>query len=143
MQLEVDSMGQKSKTTNKANPFSNMGYGISKFFRENLGILIGLIVLIIVITIMNKDFLSVQNLLNVLRQTSTNMFIAIGMTLVIILAGIDLSVGSVIAVSGVVTGGLIDFSGVPMWIAVLAGLLVGVLFGLINGYFTAYKFLPF
>lgn len=135
-------MVQKDKAKNKTSFHSSLGYGIAKFFRDNLGILIGLVALIIIITIMNKDFLTVQNLLNVLRQTSTNMFIAIGMTLVIILAGIDLSVGSVMAVSGVITGGLIAFSGMPIWIAVLAGLIIGVLFGLVNGYFTAYKFLP-
>lgn len=121
---------------------NDLGYGTIKLIRENAGILIGLAVLVVFITIMNNDFLTTQNLLNVLRQVSTNMFIAVGMTLVIILAGIDLSVGSIMALAGVVTGGLIAFSGVPIWVAVLAGLLVGVVFGLINGYFTAYKFMP-
>jgi len=128
------------------NSYENLMIGIWKrlltFFRDNMGILIGLAALVILISLMNNDFLSAQNLLNVLRQTSTNMFIAIGMTLVIILAGIDLSVGSIMAASGVVTGGLIAYSGVPLWLAVLAGLLIGIIFGLINGYFIAYKFLP-
>lgn len=135
-------MSKTIKSEIKTNIFSELWYGIIKFFRENVGILIGLIALVIVITIMNNDFLSLQNILNVLRQTSTNMIIAIGMTLVIILAGIDLSVGSIMAVAGVITGGLIGFSGVPLWLAVLAGLLAGTLFGVINGFFTAYKFLP-
>lgn len=143
MQQGVSNMSNpKDRQVKEDNIFTDLLYGIGRFFRENAGILIGLFVLVTIISIMNNDFLSTQNLLNVLRQVSTNMFIAIGMTLVIILAGIDLSVGSIMALAGVVTGGLIAFSGVPMWLAVIAGLLVGAVFGLINGYFTAYKFLP-
>lgn len=133
----------KTETKNyKSNIFLDLWNGLMNFVRQNIGILIGLAVLVVIISIMNNDFLTTQNLLNVLRQTSTNMFIAIGMTLVIILAGIDLSVGSIMAMAGVITGGLIAFDGVPMWLAVLAGLLVGVIFGAVNGYFTAYKYLP-
>ena len=131
----------KEKQAN-GNIFNDLWFGIIRFFRDNAGILVGLAVTAVVISIINSDFLSTQNLLNVLRQVSTNMFIAIGMTLVIILAGIDLSVGSIMALAGVVTGGLIAFNGVPIWVAVFAGLLIGVIFGLINGYFTAYKFMP-
>lgn len=131
----------KEKQAN-GNIFNDLWFGIIRFFRDNAGILVGLAVIAVVISIINSDFLSTQNLLNVLRQVSTNMFIAIGMTLVIILAGIDLSVGSIMALAGVVTGGLIAFNGVPIWVAVFAGLLIGVIFGLINGYFTAYKFMP-
>lgn len=132
----------KEREVKENNIFTDLLYGFTKFFRENAGILIGLFVLVTIISIINNDFLSTQNILNVLRQVSTNMFIAIGMTLVIILAGIDLSVGSIMALAGVITGGLIAFSGVPMWLAVIAGLLVGAIFGFVNGYFTAYKFLP-
>lgn len=142
MQQGVSSMATSKKKHNNSNILSVLWHGTLKFFRDNTGIIIGLVALVILITIMNSGFLSTQNLLNVLRQTSTNMFIAIGMTLVIILAGIDLSVGSIMAVSGVITGGLIAFSGVPMWLAVIAGLLVGVIFGFINGFFTAYTYLP-
>lgn len=110
--------------------------------KDNKGILIGLAILIIFTAVMNPEFLTSQNILNVLRQTSINMIVAIGVTLVIILGGIDLSVGSIMAASGVVTGGLIAYSGVSIWIAIIAGLLIGVIFGLINGILTAYKFLP-
>lgn len=143
MQQGVSNMSNpKEREVKENNIFTDLLYGFTKFFRENAGILIGLFVLVTIISIINNDFLSTQNILNVLRQVSTNMFIAIGMTLVIILAGIDLSVGSIMALAGVITGGLIAFSGVPMWLAVIAGLLVGAIFGFVNGYFTAYKFLP-
>lgn len=135
-------MSKPNAKQGNGNIFNSFLYGTIKFFRENAGILIGFVIICVIISIMNSDFLSMENLLNVLRQVSTNTIIAIGMTLVIILAGIDLSVGSIMALSGVVTGGLIAFSGVPMWLAVIAGLLIGILFGLINGYFTAYKYMP-
>lgn len=135
-------MSKPNAKQGNGNIFNSFLYGTIKFFRENAGILIGFVIICVIISIMNSDFLSMENLLNVLRQVSTITIIAIGMTLVIILAGIDLSVGSIMALSGVVTGGLIAFSGVPMWLAVIAGLLIGILFGLINGYFTAYKYMP-
>ncbi|NCB02873.1 MAG: ABC transporter permease, partial [Spirochaetia bacterium] len=110
---------------------NNIAYN---FVRENLGILIGLLVLCTILTIFSPVFLSKNNILNVLRQVATNLYIACAMTMVIILGGIDLSVGSTIALSGVVTGGMIAFDGQPLWIAVLAGLLVGVVVGSFNGF---------
>ncbi|MGP4038553.1 ABC transporter permease [Gracilibacillus sp. D59] len=119
-----------------------MSNAVTSFMRENMGILIGLLVLCTFISIMNPDFLSTNNLMNVLRQTSTNMYLAIAMTMVIILGGIDLSVGSIIAVTGVVTTLLIAILGFPVWAGVLAGLLVGMLFGAFNGYVVATTIIP-
>jgi len=79
----------------------SMVYGIKSFIRANIGILAGLVVLCVVIAVLNPNFLTTNNLLNVLRQTSTNLYLALAMTMVIILGGIDLSVGSVMALSGV------------------------------------------
>ncbi|MRH41460.1 ribose ABC transporter permease [Aquibacillus halophilus] len=126
----------------KDNILIKTGNAISTYVKDNMGILIGLIVLCIVISIINPDFLSSNNLLNVLRQTSTNMYLAIAMTMVIILGGIDLSVGSIIAVTGVVTTMLIALAGLPVFVAVLAGLLVGMLFGAFNGYVVATTIIP-
>ncbi|MFD2658414.1 ABC transporter permease [Gracilibacillus thailandensis] len=119
-----------------------ISHAVTGFVRDNMGILIGLIVLCTFISIMNPDFLSSNNLMNVLRQTSTNMYLAIAMTMVIILGGIDLSVGSIIAVTGVVTTLLIAMLGFPVWAAVAAGLLVGMLFGAFNGYVVATTIIP-
>ncbi|MEG2436473.1 MAG: ribose ABC transporter permease, partial [Ruthenibacterium sp.] len=62
--------------------------------------LVGLIIFAIIVSILNPRFLSLNNVLNVLRQTSINSVIAIGMTLVILTGGIDLSVGSSLALTG-------------------------------------------
>lgn len=119
-----------------------IGNAITTYVKENMGILIGLLVLCIIISVINPEFLSTNNLMNVLRQTSTNMYLAIAMTMVIILGGIDLSVGSIIAVTGVATTMLIALAGFPIWLAVIAGLLVGMLFGAFNGYVVATTIIP-
>ena len=62
--------------------------------------LIALLFLIVVVSFLNENFFTVNNILNILRQTSVNAIIAVGMTLVILTAGIDLSVGSVLALCG-------------------------------------------
>ncbi|MDR1280591.1 MAG: ribose ABC transporter permease [Opitutaceae bacterium] len=112
------------------------------FLKENLGILVALAVMCIGLSIYSDVFLTQNNILNVLRQTSTNLIIACGMTMVIILGGIDLSVGSIIALSGCVTGGLIAYNGVPLPLAVLAGLLAGTLTGAFNGLIIARTTIP-
>jgi ribose transport system permease protein len=122
--------------------FLDVGVGIKDFVRNNMGILIGFFVLCIIISVINPNFLTSNNLLNVLRQTSTNLYLALAMTMIIILGGIDLSVGSIMAVVGVVTTGLIAFLGAPVLVAVAAGLLVGMLIGAVNGYVAATTVIP-
>ncbi|KAF0823756.1 ribose ABC transporter permease [Cytobacillus firmus] len=136
-------MSQLSTLTPKRDNFPiNLGYGTKKFIRDNMGILIGLFILCVVITIINPNFLTSNNLLNVLRQTSTNLYLALAMTMIIILGGIDLSVGSIMAVTGVVTTGMIALFDTSVLVAVLAGLLVGMIFGAINGYVAATTIIP-
>lgn len=89
-----------------------------------------------IITILNPDFISVSNLMNVLRQVSINALIAFGMTFVILTGGIDLSVGSTLALTGAVTAGLMA-SGVDPIFAMLLGLLLGAVLGAINGIIIA------
>ena len=126
----------------RENMLLDAGVGIKDFVRNNMGILIGLFVLCIIISVINPNFLTSNNLLNVLRQTSTNLYLALAMTMIIILGGIDLSVGSIMAVVGVVTTSLIAFLGAPVLVAVAAGLLVGVLIGAVNGYVAATTIIP-
>jgi ribose transport system permease protein len=126
----------------KENILLDVGFGIKDFVRNNMGILIGLFVLCIIISVINPNFLTSNNLLNVLRQTSTNLYLALAMTMIIILGGIDLSVGSIMAVVGVVTTTLIATLGAPVLVAVAAGLLVGVLIGAVNGYVAATTIIP-
>lgn len=93
---------------------------------------IGLIVLIVVISIMNSAFLDLSNLLNLLRQVSINGLIAFGMTFVILTGGIDLSVGSILALSSAFTAILIT-SGLDPIVALIVGVLGGFLLGVFNG----------
>ena len=108
---------------------------------RQFGTLIGLFVLCAVLWIMTPHFLTVDNLLNITQQTSINAVIAVGMTFVIITAGIDLSVGSIMAFSGVVLASAIE-AGVPVPIALLIGLAVGLACGLINGVLISWGKLP-
>jgi ribose transport system permease protein len=101
-------------------------------YGREFGTLFGLIVLCIVLWILTPRFLTVPNLLNVAQQTSINAIIAVGMTFVIISAGIDLSVGSIVAFSGMVLASVLH-AGLPVPIALLIGLAVAIVCGLANG----------
>lgn len=101
------------------------------------GLVFALFALVFALSLLSDRFLSVPNLLNVLRQISINALIAFGMTTVILGRGIDLSVGSLLAYVGVVTATL-AVSGLPAWLAILAGLAIGASLGAISGLFVAY-----
>lgn len=96
---------------------------------------IGLVALVIVFTILSPRFFNYYNLTNILRQTSLNAIIAVGMTYVILTGGIDLSVGSILALSSAITCGLLK-SNVPLIISIIFGLSVGTVLGLFNGFVT-------
>ena len=107
---------------------------------EKFGILIAYIVLIIVSTILSPHFLSTGNLLNVIRQISIVGILAIGQTFVILIAGIDLSVGASLALVVVLVGGFLQKYGVVP--AILMGFLVGAIVGMVNGIGVAFGNLP-
>lgn len=98
--------------------------------------LIALIFLIVVVSFLNPNFFTVDNILNILRQTSVNAIIAVGMTLVILTAGIDLSVGSVLALCGAFAASMIALE-VPVLIAVPSALFAGAALGAISGIIIA------
>jgi ribose transport system permease protein len=108
---------------------------------RQLGTFAGLIVVTTVFWILSPHFLTVSNLMNIAEQASINAVIAVGMTFVIIAAGIDLSVGSIVALSGVVLAGALQ-SNVPVVPSILLGLGVGALCGLSNGLLISYGKLP-
>ncbi|MEM5367006.1 ribose ABC transporter permease [Paraburkholderia azotifigens] len=99
---------------------------------QKLGPFIALLVIAVALSIVSHNFLTVDNLLNVMRQASINALIAFGMTLVILLGGIDLSAGSVLALSSVIIASLLT-TGTPAAVATLAGLVAGGLMGFVNG----------
>ena len=116
--------------------------------------LIALVLLCIGIGLMSDKFFTASNTWNVLRQISVNICISTGMTLVVLTGGIDLSVGSVLALCGAVTAGLLKFGielpshnlfvGFTLLGGALAGLLLGFLSGLFNGWtITRFKVPPF
>ncbi|HEX5352406.1 MAG TPA: ribose ABC transporter permease [Trichococcus sp.] len=122
---------------------SNKEKGPAKKRLNKLGPLLALVVLIVFVTIMNPNFLAPANLLNLLRQVSTNALIAFGMTFVIITGGIDLSVGSTLALSSALMAGLIA-SGLNPVLAMGIGLLLGAFLGACNGVMiTKGKMAPF
>ncbi|KAB0479738.1 ribose ABC transporter permease [Vibrio chagasii] len=123
-----------SKTTEteapKKKPF------ISKEWLIDQKSLIALIFLIVVVSFLNPNFFTVDNILNILRQTSVNAIIAVGMTLVILTAGIDLSVGSVLALCGAFAASMIGME-IPVMVAVPTALVAGAALGAISGVIIA------
>lgn len=104
-------------------------------FKENLDkykSLIGLVILCVVITFVSPAFMTLSNITNVFTQVSTNAIIAVGMTFVILTGGIDLSVGSTVAISGALAASIIKSTN-NIFLAVLAAGVVGIVIGLING----------
>ena len=108
---------------------------------RQFGTVIGLAVLCVVLWILTPYFLTVSNLLNIAEQTSINAIVAVGMTFVILSGGIDLSVGSIVALSGVVLGTALQ-GGQPIPVALLLALLVGLACGLANGALISWGSLP-
>ena len=98
--------------------------------------LIGLIIFAVIVSVLNPRFLTHANILNVLRQTSINSIIAIGMTLVILTGGIDLSVGSILAFCGAVMASLLNAGHNPI-LALIVTLALGLVFGFFNGFLVS------
>ncbi|HEY9853493.1 MAG TPA: ribose ABC transporter permease [Leptolyngbyaceae cyanobacterium] len=110
-------------------------------FFQVAGILPILLVICIIFSLVTPNFLSLGNLINVIRQASINIVLATGLTYVILTGGIDLSVGSILGVTAVVSV-LVSLVPVLSWFAIPVALLVGLGLGLINGALVAYLGLP-
>lgn len=124
---------QLEKTTSKDNKqkWINLLLVLDKY-----RVLLIFVALLIVASLLSDAFLTTSNLFNVFRQVSIIAIMSVGMTLVIITAGIDLSVGSVMAFSGAVLAGIIT-AGIPLPIAIIACILVGIVLGIFNGFIVA------
>lgn len=113
---------------------------------NNAGIGLALLALILFFSIFAEHFLSANNITNILTQITINLILAVGMTFVILIGGIDLSVGSVMAFAAVVAGKAITLPDVGttevIILACLAALLAGIVCGLLNGVISAYWGLP-
>ena len=113
---------------------------------NNAGIGLALLLLILFFSVASEFFLSPNNITNILTQITINLILAVGMTFVILIGGIDLSVGSVMAFAAVIAGKAITLPGLGttelILLAILAGLVAGLICGLINGVISAYWALP-
>jgi ribose transport system permease protein len=106
---------------------------LSRLLSGTGGPFVGLLVLCIALFIATPLFLTVNNLLNILDQVTILGILALGMTFVIVTAGIDLSVGAVLALAMMVLGWTSHNAGWPLWLSILAAIIVGGLCGLANG----------
>ena len=92
------------------------------------------IILYVVLSILAPDtFFTIDNIVNIFRQTSAELILAIGMTFVIIVGGIDLSVGGIANLCGTFLAGLMVLSGLSVPVAVLSALILGIVIGVISG----------
>ena len=115
----------------------------SKEMLSKLGPLFGLLLLIIIVSVLNPSFLSIANIFNVLRQVSISAIIAFGMTFVIFTGGIDLSVGSTLALTGAIAASLLA-GGLDPFLTMGIALILGLILGAINGVvITKGKVAPF
>jgi len=126
----VHSSAPVTKQKQKKSGMNTMG------FLEEYRVSLIFIVLCIIAGMLSDAFFTVNNIMNVLRQVSIIAIIASGMTLVILIAGIDLSVGAVMAFSGAILAGVLT-AGLSLPVALLAAIGVGLLFGIFNGFVVA------
>ncbi len=117
--------------TKRDNIFVRIGKSIWNM--KESGIILPTIVYAIFVQIMNPIFFTPNNLGNLLRQTGFVLISAIGMTLVLIVGGIDLSVGSVLALACVTVGLFMVNMGLPIWLAILMALCIGAVVGCVSG----------
>jgi ribose transport system permease protein len=116
---------------------------VGRFVKDNVSMLVALVVIVLLFSFMSDKFFTRNNMFNVLRQISTNAIIAFGMTFVLLIGGIDLSVGSIVAATNCIFIGLM-VRGVPIAAAIFLGVLLGGGIGFVNGIVIAkWKIPPF
>lgn len=109
---------------------------------EQLSICVAFIILFSLLSFITDTFCTTSNILNVLRQASTTMVVSTGMTFVLILGGIDLSVGSIACLAGTLSAGLMINIGIPVVPSLIISILSGLAFGVLNGFLIAKVRIP-
>lgn len=108
------------------------------------GVFVALVVLCVLVSLASPYFFTLRNVFNVLQGMSMIGIMAIGMTMVLVAGGLDLSVGSILAVGAVLSARLMTYHGLNPWLAVLCGLAAGLAFGAVNGLvITRGRIVPF
>lgn len=118
---------------------------VKRYFKDNLGILIAFAAMVAFLCIYprtSSTFPTKNNIFNVLRQSAPNVILSCGMTMCILLGGIDLSVGSIIAMSGCLGAGAVVWGGMPEIVGILIGIASGALFGMFNGFLISKTTIP-
>ena len=134
-------MSDKASPT-AAGKNESMPSGLRRFLSaRETGVFIALVLMCLFLTLATPYFLGVQNLLNIGRQVSLTGIMAVGMTFVLISAEVDLSIGSIYALCGLVSG-MVMLTGWGLVPSILAGLIVGCVIGLTNGFLSTYGRLP-
>lgn len=113
----------------------------SKGLKNQIGLIGVILALSIIFTCLNSTFILPANLLNIVRQSSVMIIVAMGVTFVMVSGEMDLSIGGVACLTGMVVSKMLT-SGVPMWASILLGLAIGALIGLLNGVLTTKFNLP-
>jgi len=124
---------------------AGVGVGVRDLITRNVrqsGIFVAFIAIVVLFSVLNSDFLSPGNLTNIVLQYSYVLILATGMLMVIVLGQIDLSVGSVVALTGAVAAEVIIKGHAPWWVGVLAALVVGFLVGCWQGFWVASVGIP-
>ncbi len=114
----------------------------SRFSISQVFVYLILVFVVVFFSVTSKAFLSTKNILNICRQVSMIGICSVGMTMVLLTGGIDISVGSIIALSGVVSAKLIAEVGWPIFPAMLVGIVMGVICGLVSGLMVAHFEVP-
>ena len=115
---------------------------IVNYFKRNIGTIIGLLVLIVIVSLATPKFLTQSNILNLFKANSVNAIISCGMLMAILMGEIDISVGSIVGLSGVIAAYTITNLNFPLFIVVPLTILVGGAVGLVNGFFISYLQVP-
>jgi len=136
---------QQEKTKNASESSTKSRSGLQRVLAtKEMGVLLALIVLSVFMSFFSPYFFTSQNIFNVLRSISTIGIMSIGMTMIIVTGGIDLSVGSMLAAGAMFTARLMSYNNINPWVAVLGGVGLGFLMGLFNGLIiTKIKINPF
>lgn len=139
----MDAVERTPSTGSKENPMTKISM---KLVLRDAGIGIALLVLIAFFALSTEHFLNPNNISNILTQITINLILAIGMTFVILIGGIDLSVGSMLALCAVVGGSVLTIPELAVWqavtLATIAAVATGVICGFLNGWISAFWGLP-
>src|SRR6266436_1540486 len=120
-------------------PIKSQKKGVQLEWVRRASVVVGVALLFIVFSVLTSSFYQPANLLDILLQSSINAMIAVGMTLVVMTRGIDLSVGSVVGLSSMIAASLLQGN---LVLGIAAGMLIGVVCGLVNGFLIAKLKLP-